>query len=333
MNKTTYGAHPSREIMLYHLKRKRGDWVSGQFLGEQIAMTRTAVWKQIGALKKEGYVIASSPRKGYRLLEVSERMLISEIRDGLKTRIIGRGEARHYEQTDSTNNRAKEMAARGAAEGTLVIAEGQTKGRGRRDRRWFSPPAQGIYASLILRPSLLPSEASRLVLLTSVAVVEALIATTALNATIKWPNDILVGGRKIAGILIEIATEMDAVDYAVIGLGVNVNIPGDQFPEEFRPQATSIFAETGKPFSRVLFLRRFLESFECYYDLLQTLGLGPIMTRWKEMTDMLGKRVSVRTIGGHYTGKVVDVDQDGFLILRDEKGDSMRIVSGDVTIL
>ncbi|MBA4397197.1 MAG: biotin--[acetyl-CoA-carboxylase] ligase [Syntrophus sp. (in: bacteria)] len=323
----------TRETLLNGLKQGRGAWVSGQFLSEGLAMTRSAVWKQIRALKEDGYEIEASPRKGYRLRGVPDLLLLQEVRDGLTTRAFGQTQALYFLQTDSTNLRAREMAAQGAPEGTLVVAEQQTHGRGRRQRVWFSPPRQGIYASLILRPAIAPTEAPRMTLLAAVAVAETLLALTPLEAKIKWPNDILVRGRKIAGILTEISTGMDAIDHVVIGLGLNVNIPAIDFPAEICTQATSILAETGAPFSRSLLLRRFLEYFEYYYDIFHTKGFDPVLQRWRALTDMLGRRVRVDMIGRQHVGEVADFDQDGALILRDEGGRSIRIFSGDITLL
>jgi BirA family biotin operon repressor/biotin-[acetyl-CoA-carboxylase] ligase len=323
----------TREILLRGLKQGRGAWVSGQFLSEGLAITRSAVWKQIRTLKEEGYEIAASPRKGYRLCGVPDLLLMQEIRDGLKTRVFGQTQACYVRQTDSTNLRAMEMAAQGAPEGTLVVAEQQTQGRGRRQRTWFSPPRQGIYASLILRPAIAPTEAPCMTLISAVAVADTLLALTPLEAKIKWPNDILVRGRKIAGILTEISTGMDAVDYMVVGLGLNVNVPAGDFPEEIHEYATSILAETGVPFSRLLLLRRYLEQFEYYYNIFCAEGFNPVLQRWRALTDMLGCRVRVDRIGTQCVGEVSDFDQEGFLILRDESGRSIRIFSGDVTFL
>ncbi|MGV8080615.1 MAG: biotin--[acetyl-CoA-carboxylase] ligase [Syntrophales bacterium] len=322
-----------RELLLHLLKEGRGGWVSGQFLSERMGMTRSAVWKQIGALKADGYGIESSTRKGYRLVGVPDLLRIEEVRDGLRTRILGRTEARHYRETGSTNSRARELAAGGAPEGTLVVAEGQTGGRGRRERTWFSPPFLGIYASLVLRPSIPPGEAPRMALLAAVAVADALRSETGLPVTIKWPNDILTGGRKIAGILMELATDMGAVDYLVIGVGINVNVPAGTFPREIRTLATSVLIETGKECSRVRLLRRCLESFESCLDLYEAEGFAPLLLRWKFMSRMIGRPVVVHVPGRDLAGVVTDVDENGFLLLRDDGGCDHRIFSGDVTLL
>ena len=329
----TDGSMRTRDALLADLKQARDLWVSGQFLSERLFMTRSAVWKQIRTLKEDGYEIEASPRKGYRLCGIPDLLLMQEVRDGLTTRVFGQTQACYFRQADSTNLRAREMAAKGAPEGTLVVAEQQTHGRGRRQRLWFSPPRQGIYASLILRPLIPPTEAPRMTLLAAVAVAETLLALTPLEATIKWPNDILVRGRKIGGILTEISTGMDAIDYVVIGLGLNVNIPAGDFPGEIHAHATSILAETGAPFSRLLLLRRYLETLEYYYETFHTQGFGPVLQRWRALTDMLGRRVRVDMIGRQHVGEVTDFDQDGSLILRDKDGRSIRIFSGDVTLL
>jgi BirA family transcriptional regulator, biotin operon repressor / biotin---[acetyl-CoA-carboxylase] ligase len=331
--KTSAVSGKTRELLMSDLRAGAGTWVSGQSLGERLAMTRSAVWKQICALKEEGYVIESSPRKGYRFCEVPDRLLIREIREGLATRTLGQGDIRYYRQTDSTNLRAREMAAQGFPEGTLVVAEEQTQGRGRLGRHWFSPPLQGIYASLILRPAIPPHEAPRMTLLSSVAVAEAILGLTPLAVKIKWPNDILVGGRKIAGILTEISAGMDTVDHMIVGLGLNVNIPADAFPREIHHPATSILAETGVFSSRIKLLHRCLECYESYYDIFKTKGFDPVMDRWKSLTEMMGRRVMVQMVGGRHVGKVSHFDQEGFLVLRDDRGESIRIFSGDVTLL
>jgi BirA family biotin operon repressor/biotin-[acetyl-CoA-carboxylase] ligase len=170
-------------------------------------------------------------------------------------------------------------------------------------------------------------------LLAAVAVADTLLALTPLPVKIKWPNDILVRNRKIAGILTEVSTGMDAVDYMVVGLGLNVNIAADDFPEAIRPEATSILVETGVPFSRSLLLRRYLENFEYYYDIVHAQGFDPVLRRWKALTEMLGRRVRVDMMGRQQVGKVTDLDRDGFLIIRDENDRSYRIFSGDVTLL
>lgn len=333
MTRTPEKASPGNDLLLNLLRQHQGEWISGQFLAGSLAVTRAAVWKRIALLKEEGYGIEAVPRRGYRLFDIPDRMLIPEIRSGLNTSVFGQRDIRRYEKTDSTNRRAKELAEDGAAEGVLVIAEEQAQGRGRLDRTWFSPAGENIFISLIIRPHLPPGTASRLVILAAVAAAEALIETTGLKAAVKWPNDILIGEKKIGGILLEMSMEPDTVNYLIIGLGINVNTPAERFPEKLRGRATSVLAETGKTFPRVSLLRRFLELLEQKYFQSRKAGFDTVINRWKSLTDMPGRRVCVKTINESYEGVVVDLDCDGFLILRNNSGEEIRLFSGDITIM
>lgn len=320
----------TKDTLLLYLKEHGKDWVSGEWLSRELAVSRSAINKHVHQLKQMGYPIETSTRKGYLLAEVPDLLLPNEIREGLGTRILGTKEIVHFSETDSTNLRAKILAAGGAPEGTVVIAEKQTMGRGRKGRGWFSPSGGGVYISLILRPTMPPSEAPRITLVTGVAAAEALLSLTPLEAKIKWPNDILINGKKIAGILTEISTEMDEIDYIVVGIGVNVNMPAESLDEEIREKATSILIETGEPFSRVKLIRAFLEHFEARYEMLGRQGFNPIRRRWKELSDSLGKQVTVDMIGKTCVGELFDIDEEGVLILKDEHGEYHRIVSGDI---
>jgi BirA family biotin operon repressor/biotin-[acetyl-CoA-carboxylase] ligase len=321
----------TKDQLLLYLKEGKGDWVSGEALSNKIAVSRSAVWKHICKLREEGYVIESSPKKGYLLRKAPDLLLPNEIREGLETRVFGKRDIIYFTETDSTNTRAKDLAVRGAPEGTLVISERQTKGRGRKGRSWFSPSQGGIYISLILKPSISPSEAPKITLLTAVVVAEALRSLTGLSAIIKWPNDILIDGKKVAGILTEMSTEMDAIDHIVVGLGLNVNTP--DFPVDIRDKATSIFIETGKHFPRARFIHEYLKWYEEYYEIFKRIGFEPIIKRWKELTNIIGKRITVEMISKKYSGEVQDIDKDGVLILKDNTGKSHRIIFGDVTLM
>ncbi len=322
-----------KEELLAQLRKVEGHWVSGEMLSGKMSMTRSAVWKHICKLRDEGYEIKSSPGKGYLLHRIPDRLLPREVRSGLGTKIFGQGEIIHFTETDSTNSRAKELAARGAHEGTIVLAERQTGGRGRRGRSWFSPDGAGLYVSLVLRPEVVPAEAPKMTLMTAVAVCDVLISYLPLPPRVKWPNDIFADGRKIAGILTEISTEPDAVDYVVVGLGLNVNVPARQFPKEIRERATSILVETGKTHSRTAIFRSFLENFERHYTLFREGRFPPVLDRWKAYAGATGQYVRIDQVGRVLTGEIQDIDQDGSLLLRDEKGNLHRIVSGDLTYL
>ncbi|KPK17640.1 MAG: hypothetical protein AMK69_25620 [Nitrospira bacterium SG8_3] len=320
-----------KKRLLKYLKDNKGDWVSGESLSRQLGVSRSAVWKQIAKLKAEGYFIESSPKKGYLFQKASEMLLPNEILEGLETKLFGRREIVYFREIDSTNKKARDLADGGVPEGTLVLSEAQTKGRGRKGRTWFSPPTGGIYLSLVLRPPITPLEAPKFTLLTAVAVAEALLSLSNLNIQIKWPNDILVNGKKIAGILTEMSTEMDAVNYIVVGLGLNVNTP--RFPPEIRGIATSILIETGEPFPRVRLIQEYLKRYETYYDIYKNTGFDPVIKRWKDLSNIIGKKVEVEIIGNQFIGEALDMDVDGALILKDDQGGMHRIISGDIRLL
>lgn len=318
----------TREHVLELLKQDKGQWLSGQALCGRLGISRSAVWKQICALKESGYTIDSSTRKGYRLLSEPDVLLPDAIRSGLKTRFLGRGRIHYRSEVDSTNNLAKELAGRGANEGTLAVAEKQLKGRGRRNRSWYSPEGDGLYFSMILRPALHPTEAHKLTIIAAVALAEAVNKTTELNAGIKWPNDLLIEGRKIAGILTEINADPDHIDYAVLGIGLNV-LTSD-FPETLTSTSTSIYMETGKRISKVVLLQKILTEFEKLY--VDGLGEGfkNIINQYRNMSIVLGRQISVDYAGSNFSGIAEAIDDDGRLVIRSEKNRRTTIISGDI---
>lgn len=320
-------------LLLNQLKLAQGNWISGEALSRQLQVSRTAIWKHIKTMKTEGYCIDSATRRGYLLREIPDLLRPQEIREGLKTVCIGQGEIRYFDQTDSTNLRAKAMAADGAPEGTLVIAEEQTQGRGRRGRNWFSPPGAGIYLSLIIRPGILPQEAPRFALLTAAAVAEAVREITLVETRIKWPNDILVGGRKLGGILTEISMEMDKIEYMIVGMGININLAREAFPPDLRELGTSLQMELGRSLPRIPLARRILERFEETYEEYQRHGFASIRKRWQAFTDMIGRAVTVDTMGRRFTGEVMDFDEEGYLVVREHNGGQVRLFSGDVSFI
>lgn len=321
----------TKDKLLDHLKKHMSQWVSGEQISNQLGISRTAIWKQINRLKSDGHDIDSAPKKGYRLTAEADLMGIDAIQAQLKTQVMGQPAIHVFPTTDSTNLQAKILAGQGAAEGTVVVADTQSHGRGRRGRTWFSPPGRSIYTSLILRPPMAPFQAPQITLMTAVAVTRTLNRTAGLDAKIKWPNDILVRGKKVAGILTEISTEMDVVDFVVVGVGVNVNTRLEEIPPEIGDIATSILIESGVGVSRPTLLCSLLKDFEVCYEQLKDEGFGPIMNQWREMTDIIGQKVYVDVLDTRHTGTVEAVDDDGVLILKDDQGDTHRIFSGDVT--
>ncbi|MCK9276108.1 MAG: biotin--[acetyl-CoA-carboxylase] ligase [Syntrophales bacterium] len=308
--------------------RKRGT-VSGEALGKAAGTSRTAVWKHIKDLRKEGYAIASSPRRGYSLIRSPDVLIPEEIEDGLSTHVLGRT-IKYYHETPSTQDMAKQIALTGSAEGTVAVAETQTRGRGRMGRAWSSPPG-GIYFSMILRPELSPVEAPKIPLVVGVAVAEAIEKAAGLYPKLKWPNDILINGKKIAGILAEMSAETDRVEWIVIGIGINVNTRRAAFPEELKTIATSLRAETGLSLKRVEILQSILFEIENSYENFLTEGFEPIRRRWKELSHMIGANVTVTRGKQRVEGRAVDIDEGGALILQRTGGDLQRITFGDIS--
>ncbi len=319
------------ERILQHLKARPEAWTSGERLSRELGVSRSAVWKHVRALRRDGYGIDSSPRKGYRLTAPPPWLLPAEIREGLRTRILGRSEMVYHRETDSTNTRAKILAASGAPEGTVVIAECQTGGRGRKGRAWFSPAGEGVYLSVVLRPPISPVEAPKITLIAGIAVAETLLARSPeLDVHIKWPNDVLLGRKKVAGILTEISSDMDRVGFVVSGMGLNAN--GRRFPEEIEPIATSLALETGGSPDRAALVRGYLERYEHWYDLFLAGGAPRILDRWKALSRTLGSRVAVDGPNGRITGVARGIDRDGSLLVEDEGGAVHAVFSGDVEV-
>lgn len=312
------------------LLREAGGYVSGEKMAEQLGVTRAAVWKKIAALRDAGYDISSAPRSGYILRSAPDRLIEPEIVKGLQTKLVGR-EIICYDAVDSTNIVLKELARQGAENGTVVVADTQGSGRGRMERTFFSPPGKGIWVSILLRPDFLPQEAPKCTLMAAVAVAQAM-EKFGLRAAIKWPNDILHDGRKLVGILTEMSAEMDRVNYIVIGIGINVNIAEEDFPEELRPIATSLMQMKGEPLSRVAFLQELLRALDVLYADVQRAGFAPVLAAWKKYAVTLGQQVRVLGPGGEtFEGTAADIDTEGALLIDTEEG-QRRVLAGDVSI-
>lgn len=249
---------------------------------------------------------------------------------GLMSRVFGRRDYFYYREIDSTNNRALELAADGYPEGTVVVAETQTAGRGRRGRTWYSPPRHGLYLSVILRPQLPVREIPRVSLVIGVAVAETLEAAFQLPARIKWPNDILINNRKIAGVLSEVVTGSRGIDCIVTGIGLNINNPLQDFPGELRTAPTSVLAEKETPVSRVRVLQELLMHLETrYYQLLEG-NFNGILDKGKSLSTVIGKEVEYDSQNGLAIGQAVDIDDNGFLLVKDKSGKIHTVTSGEV---
>lgn len=322
-----------RESVLKALKAGNGEWVSGETLSQTLNVSRTAVWKQVQNLSTEGYIIESSPKKGYRISNPVDLLSPEEVKPGLLTEVFGQDNYFYYRQTDSTNKRARALANDGYPEGTVIVAEEQTDGRGRRGRSWYSPSNQGIYMSIILRPAFPLRQISRLSLLAGVASAEALKDELGLQPSIKWPNDILINGRKITGILSEAVTDMDSIEYIVLGIGININNLPQEFPEDFRTPPTSVLAENGQPGSRVKLLRKLLLSLERQYNFLEDDNFTPILEKARRLSMTLGQKVYFDEGSEVISGEAIDLDDKGYLLVRDYKGTIHTVMSGEISLL
>ena len=320
----------SEELVLAFLAEAGDEFVSGEAISDKLGLTRTAVWKHVEALRSHGYRIDAVPARGYRLVGVPDRLTPLELRPLLNTHDLGQT-LHWYEELGSTSDRAKELADEGADPGTVVVAETQTAGRGRRGRVWASPPRRNLYFSVILRPELPPARAPELTLVASVALCDAL-RQAGVQAGIKWPNDLLVSGRKIAGILTELAAEPDRVHWVVVGAGVNVNARAEDFPEELRAAATSVLLERGQAAPRALFAAACFTALEEWLDRHAEDGFGPVRDAWRERSVTLGREVIVKADGREIAGTAEDIDESGALLVRSRAGVE-RILSGDVTLL
>lgn len=316
------------QTLLQFLRLHADDWISGEHLSRELGVTRSAVWKHVRRLRRDGYEIVSAPRKGYRLIQTSPLLLPEEIQNGLQTRSFGQGSIVYLETTDSTNTRARELAGQGRPEGTLVVAEEQTAGRGRKGRTWHSPERGGIYLSLVLRPKISPLEAPKITLLAGIAAAEAILSLADIDVHIKWPNDILIGARKVAGVLTEIASDLDEVSHVVTGLGMNANVRA--FPPELREIATSLALETGRPVDRAALVRTFLERYEHFYTVFLQGRTDLVLDRWKALSRTLGSRIAVEIAGRRITGVARDIEPDGSLMLETPDGETHRVFSGDL---
>jgi len=316
-------------LELLNFLRETDGFVSGENLGARLGLSRAGVWKRLRRLKSLGYLIEGEPRRGYRLLAAPDKLLGKEILYHLRTKTF-RGPIYHFDTTVSTNDLAKKLGVQGAPEGTLVVAETQTGGRGRLGRSWHSPPGLGLYASLLLRPPLPPSELPPITLSTAVSLVRTLSRSVGLTPGIKWPNDLIVKGKKLGGILTEMETESDQIRYLIVGLGLNVN--NADFPPELADTATSLFREKGRTFQRVPLLQAWLEEFENLYMQFLARGFPEILEEWKQHSVTLGKYVAVRQGARHLEGLALEVAPDGALLLETAAGEVMKATSGEITL-
>ncbi len=313
-----------QEQILDFLKKKSG-YVSGDQLSHQLGITRQGLWKHIQTLKELGYDIVAVPHLGYKIISCPDKLFSEQISYQLKTNFMGK-KIFYFDAVSSTMDVGLELGIKGMPEGTLVVAETQTKGRGRLGRHWSSPKHKGIYLSLIFRPKISPGEAPMLTLLAAVSICEAIKEIATLEAKIKWPNDILFHNKKLGGILTELSAEMDEVKFIVIGIGLNVNNDSKSLTEG----ATSIREQKKESLNRVELLQEILRRIEENYLIFQKKGSGIIIDKWRIHNITLGRRVRISAHKEHLEGDAVDIDSDGGLLVRNDSGLTQKVMAGDV---
>jgi len=292
-------------------------------LSSILTLSHKNIISHIELLQNGGYIIEDNPKLGYRLLSVPDRLFPDEIQIGLETRLFGR-HIWAYEEVQSTNIVAKDIASRGGPEGGVVIAERQTAGYGRQGKRWFSPRNKGLWFSVILRPNLKPAYSSMITIASSVAVAKAVIKHLGVSVWIKWPNDIYINNKKAGGILTEINIKSNKIAFAVLGIGINTNLEQGHFPEGLRDRACSINC------FRPDLLKNILKELENYYDILNKNKWKDIIDEWKSLSLVSGKRIKLKQGGKAYEGQVLGIDEHGALILRQDNGFIEYINSGDI---
>lgn len=263
--------------------------------------------------------------KNFMKDKMPDKLTPSMIKAGLNTTVIGR-DIEYFEETESTNIIARQIAS-SVEEGTVVIAESQTGGRGRMGRKWLSPEG-GIWLSIIIKPRIQPLYAHRITLLAGVSAAKA-IRSYGLEAKIKWPNDVLVKGKKVCGILTEIGAEIDSIEYVVVGIGIDANVDTELFPEEIRESSTSLKKEIGREINRIEFVQRLLEEFEALYLKFHRGGFSSILEEWRNMSATIGEWVKITTQTRIIYGEAIGVDNEGALILETEEGQLEKIVAGN----
>jgi len=316
------------------LRRAEGRVCSGEKLSADQGVSRAQIWKHVQALRDQGYSIEAAPGDGYRLAGVPDRLYPEEIAHGLGTRWLAR-ELRWLDSVDSTNRVALELARAGAAHGTTVVAEGQTAGRGRLGRAFFSPPYVNLYSSSVLRPLLATADAPAWILASACAVADAVAEEVGDEdaVEIKWPNDVLLGGLKTSGILVELGAEATRVAFLVLGIGVNLNVERTSFPSEFRAAATSLASHAGRRIDRVAFAQRLYRRLEETLDACARGGFAAVRPRFEARFRMPGRRVRVLELdGSQIAGTALGIDGDGALRVRRNDGEEVRVVAGDVTL-
>jgi BirA family biotin operon repressor/biotin-[acetyl-CoA-carboxylase] ligase len=318
--------------ILSALRAEDGAGVSGAELSQQLGISRAAIWARIQELRELGYDIEASPHRGYRLVSAPDHLHADDLLSRLgKTKVVGR-DIRVFQETTSTNDVIEKLARDGVKEGVVMFAESQTKGRGRLGRKWMSPPRKGLWFSLLLRPAMRPTAATQLTIAAATALSRAIRLHIGITPEIKWPNDILIHGKKVAGILTELSAELDKVKYVILGVGVDVNLGAGEFPHELRKLATSLKIETGRNIDRAELATAILRELDRDYARICAGQFTAVADEWESQCTTLGHNVVIRLGDRQIRGRAESLDVDGALLLRTQHGHLETIIGGDVTL-
>lgn len=318
-----------KEKILAELYHKKDQYISGEELSDKYQVSRTAIWKHINSLKKEGYVIETAHKKGYRLVISSDKLIPQALESNLNTEKIGK-KIIYFDTIDSTNTYSKGIA-RDVSHGTVIISEEQSKGRGRLGRDWSSPKGEGIWMSIILKPDIPPAEGMKMTQVAAAAVCKAIRNYTKLDALIKWPNDIILHGKKVCGILTEMAGELNKIEYLIIGIGINANVK--EFPEALQDRATSLAIEKGMEINRQALIIEVLQTFEeLYQDYIKQGNLQRTLTIVRNYSALLGKEIIVIKGSQKLKANVCGINDEGLLEVVYEDGKKELLLSGEVSI-
>ena len=311
---------------------RESDAVSGADLAQRLGISRAAIWARIEDLRKLGFDIEASPHHGYRLSESPDMLLADDLVARLGEDVVIGREIIVYRETASTNDIVERLAREGAAEGLVVFAESQSKGRGRLGRRWHSPPGMGLFFSVLLRPKLRPMEATQLTVAAATALVRAIDRTSGVRAEIKWPNDLLVDGRKLAGVLTELSAELDTIKHVTLGIGLDVNQSAADFPPELRSIATSLRIASGQRVMRPDLATAVLQELGKDYARIVRGDFEQVADEWEARCTTIGRNVVIRVGDREVRGRAESLDHDGALIVRTQHGRQERIIGGDVSL-
>lgn len=319
-----------KEAIINILKNSSHTFISGQYISDKLGVTRTAIWKYINQLKKEGYNIESASKKGYKLISAPDLLTFEEVSSTLNTNFIGK-QILHFDSITSTNDKAKKIASK-ENDGTVIISEEQTGGRGRLGRPWTSPKYKGVWMSIILKPEIDTMDVPKITQIAAASVVTTLLDMN-IKAYIKWPNDIIINDKKVCGILTEMSGEINKVNYVVVGIGLNVNSSIEDFDKELLSKATSLKIEENREFKRNILVANILNNFEkLYEELIEYNNIDTSIKICKKNSILIGREIKIINRNRESFGKAIDLNSNGELLIQTKDGEIKPLISGEISV-